>query len=175
MELQQLKVFVEVVRQGGFSAAAAHLHSTQPTVSRIIGQLEEDLGQQLLVRGRGEAVLTAAGKIVHRRALDLLADAGKLRSDLADLSQMRRGELSLGIPPLGNMLLLPLVKAFKEKYPGIELRLIDGGTLTLEEALHTGRAEIATLLSPVNADQFDSKPLIRDKLVVVAPKKNRPI
>ena len=173
MELQQLRVFVEVVRQGGFSAAAARLYSTQPTVSRIIGQLEEDLGQQLLIRGKREATLTAAGKVVHRRALDLLADADKLRSDLVDLAEMRRGELSLGIPPLGNMLLLPLVKAYKEKYPGIEMHLIDGGTLTLEEALHAGRAELATLLSPVNTDQFDSAPLIRDKLVVVVPKKNR--
>jgi len=169
MELHQLEVFVEVVRQKGFSAAAERLHSTQPTVSRIIQQLEEDLGHPLFVRDKRQASLTAAGKIVHRRALALLADASRLRSELADLSHLRLGELTLGIPPLGNLLFLPLVKAFKQRYPGIQIRLLDGGSLTLEDALNRGRAELATLLKPVNADQFDSVPIIRDQLVVVVP------
>ncbi len=169
MELYQLKIFVEVVRQKGFSAAAAHLHSTQPTVSRIVRQLEEELGHPLDLRDKRELSLTAAGKIVHRRALDLRAEASRLRSELADLSQMRRGEVTLGIPPLGNMLFLPLVKAFKQRHPGIEIRLLDGGSLTLEDALNRGHAELATLLKPINTDQFDSVPMIRDRLVVVVP------
>jgi DNA-binding transcriptional LysR family regulator len=170
MELHQLEVFVEVVRQKGFSAAAERLYSTQPTVSRILRQLEEDLGHPLLVRDKREATLTPAGKIVHRRAQALLADAARLRSELADLSQMRQGELTLGIPPLGNMLFLRLVKTFKQRYPGIELRLLDGGSLTLEDALNRGGAELATLLKPVNSDQFDSVSIIRDQLAVVVPK-----
>ena len=173
MELYQLKIFAEVVRQKGFSAAAAGLHSTQPTVSRIVSQLEADLGHPLIVRDKRDLSLTAAGKIVHRHALDLLAGASRLRAELEDLSQMRLGEVTLGIPPLGNMLFLPLVKAFKQRYPGIELRLLDGGSLTLEDALNRGRAELATLLRPVNSDQFDSVPIIRDRLVVVVPGTSR--
>ncbi|MEI9997825.1 MAG: LysR family transcriptional regulator [Verrucomicrobiota bacterium] len=172
MELYQLKVFAEVVRQKGFSAAATVLHSTQPTVSRIIGQLEDDLGHRLLLRDNREVTLTPAGKVVHRRALALLTEAARLRSDLDDLSHMRHGEITLGVPPLGNMLLLPLVKAFRHRYPGIELHLLDGGTLTLEDALLAGRAELATLLSPVNIDRFESIPVIHDRLVVVVPKKS---
>ncbi len=172
MELYQLKVFVEVVRQKGFSAAASILHSTQPTVSRIVNQLEDDLGHRLLTRGKRDVVLTAAGKVVHRRALALLTDAARIRSDLADLTQMRHGELTFGIPALGNMLVLPLVKAFRHRYPGIELHLLDGGTLTLEDALNSGRAELATLLKPVNSDQYDSIPIIHDKLVLVVSKKS---
>jgi DNA-binding transcriptional LysR family regulator len=169
MELYPLTVLIEVVRQKGFSAAAERLHSTQPTVSRIIRQLEDELGHPLLTRDKRQASLTAAGKIVHRRALALLAESARLRSELEDLKQLRLGELTLGIPPLGNMLFLPLVKAFKQRHPGVELRLLDGGSLTLEEALNRGRAELATLLKPINADQFDSLSIIRDQLVVVVP------
>jgi DNA-binding transcriptional LysR family regulator len=172
MELRQLEIFVEVVRQKGFSAAAARLHSTQPTISRIISQLEEDLGQRLLTRDNHDIALTAAGKIVHRRATALLADAAAVRSELDDLAHMRRGELNLGIPPLGDILLLPLVKSFKQRHPGIELRLIDGGSFALEDALNTGRVDLGTLLRPINPDQFDSVPIIRDRLVVVVSKQS---
>ena len=72
MELRTLRAFVEVVRQGGFSAAAKTLNATQPTISKAVKQIEGELGVALLDRIGHRSEMTAAGEIVYRRALPCL-------------------------------------------------------------------------------------------------------
>jgi DNA-binding transcriptional LysR family regulator len=153
MDLRVLRAFVEVVRQGGFSPAARALFATQPTVSKAVKQLEDELGMPVLDRIGHRSRLTAAGEIVYRRALSMLAERDDLAAELDDLRGLKRGVLRLGLPPLGSSILFaPLFAIFRGRYPGIEIRLVEHGSRQLEEILLAGELDLAASLLPVAAD-----------------------
>ncbi len=169
MELKALRHFVEVVRQGGFSHAAKVVFVSQPTVSKAVKQLEDELGVPLLERLGHRTQLTDAGHVVYRRALAMLAEREDLLAELGDLRGLARGVLRLGLPPLGsNTLFAPLFAEFRSRYPGIEIRLLEHGSQRLEEAVLAGEIELGGSLLPV-ADAFDWQPVREDPLVVLLP------
>jgi DNA-binding transcriptional LysR family regulator len=100
MELRTLRVFVEVVRQGGFSRAAKTVFATQSTVSKAVKQLEDEIGVPLLDRIGHRSKLTAAGEIVYQRAQRILAERDDLMSELDEVRGLKRGLLRLGLPLL---------------------------------------------------------------------------
>ncbi|MDD3444231.1 MAG: LysR family transcriptional regulator [Zavarzinia sp.] len=169
MQLRTLRIFVEVVRQGGFSAAAKTVFATQPTVSKAVQHLEDELGVVLLDRTGHRPVLTAAGEIVHRRALAILAERDDMIREIDDLRGLRRGELRLGLPPLGSAeLFAPLFAAYRQRYPGVEIRLVEHGAKRLEEMLLSGAVEMIATLLPLDAD-FEWQPVRREPLAVLLP------
>ena len=166
IKLRPLRALVEVTRQGGFSQAARTVFATQSAVSKAVRQLEEDLGFVLLDRDVHPPRLTPAGEIVHRRALTLLAEQDDLMAELNALRGLQRGELRLGLPPIGSsQLFAPVFAAFRARYPGIDIRLVEHGSKRLEEVLRAGEIDLAGLLAPVPAE-FDFK-LVRQEPIVV--------
>jgi len=156
MELRALRYFAEVVRHKSFSAAAEVLFVSQPTVSKMIHVLEEELGTPLLARYDGQrkrqVVLTDAGKLVYARAEEMLSAESSLKADLDALNDLTRGELVLGIPPLGATLLAPAIARFHEQWPGIEVRLLESGSRGVEAALRSSELEVGIFLAPVTED-----------------------
>ncbi|MEP9353457.1 LysR family transcriptional regulator [Xanthobacter sp. KR7-65] len=170
MELRTLRAFVEVVRQGGFSPAAKVLHASQPTISKAVKQLEDELAVPLLDRIGHKSQLTAAGEIVYRRALILLTERDGLVAELDDLRGLRRGSLRLGLPPLGaSTLFAPLFAIYRARYPGIEIRLTEHGSKRLEEMLLDGEVELAASLLPAK-DGFDAQAVRCEPLMAVLPR-----
>lgn len=170
MELRTLRALVEVVRHGGFSAAAKAINATQPTLSKAVRQLEDELGVTLLDRAGHRAALTAAGEIVHRRALAMLATREDMIGELDDLRGLRRGSLRLGLPPLGAATLFaPLFAIYRARYPGIEVRLVEHGSKRLEEILLAGEVELAGSLIPA-PDELDAQLVRSEPLMVVMPR-----
>jgi DNA-binding transcriptional LysR family regulator len=150
MELRTLRAFVEVVRQGGFSQAGKVVFATQPTISKAVKQLEDELGLPLLDRVGHRSRPTEAGEIVYRRALTMLAARDDLIAELDELRGMKRGVLRLGLPPLGSSTLFaPLFAIFRSRYPGVEIRLVEHGSQDLEQILLAGEVEVAAMLLPV--------------------------
>ncbi|MFP3386271.1 LysR family transcriptional regulator, partial [Tritonibacter sp. SIMBA_163] len=90
---------------GGFSAAAKAINATQSTVSKAVRQLEDELGLILLDREVSPSRLTAAGEIVFRRALAMLAEKDDMLAELNELRGLKRGLLRLGLPPIGSSVL----------------------------------------------------------------------
>ena len=150
MELRSLRAFVEVVRQGGFSQAAKVVFATQSTVSKAVKQLEVELGVPLLDRIGHRSEMTAAGQIVYRRAIAMLAEREDLVGELDELRGLKRGRLRLGLPPLGSSTLFaPMFVNFRSRYPGIDISLIEHGSKRLEEILLAGEIDLAASLLPV--------------------------
>ena len=169
MEFRPLRAFVEVVRQGGFSQAAKTVFATQSTVSKAVKQLEEELGVQLLDRVGHRSVLTAAGEIVFRRGVRLLADRDDLLAELDELRGLRRGTLRLGLPPVGsNKLFAPLFAIYRQRYPGIDITLAEYGSAQLADRLRAGEIDFAGALLPV-ADEFEWQLVRREPLVALLP------
>ncbi|MCX8997056.1 LysR family transcriptional regulator [Rhizobiaceae bacterium BDR2-2] len=172
MEFRPLRAFVEVVRQGGFSRAAKTVFATQSTVSKAVKQLEDEIGVPLLDRIGHRSVLTAAGEIVYRRGVKLLADRDDLLAELDEIRGLKRGVLRLGLPPVGSSTLFaPLFAVYRQRYPGIEVRLDEHGSEELEEMLRNGDLDFAgALLS--QSREFDWEPVRREPLVALLPRNN---
>jgi DNA-binding transcriptional LysR family regulator len=174
MELRTLRTFVEVVRQGGFSNAAKVVFATQSTVSKAVKQLEDELGVLLLDRIGHRSTLTAAGDVVYRRALKILAERDSLISELDDLRGLKRGTLRLGLPPIGsNTLFAPLFAAYRKRHPAIDIRLFEYGSDRLEELLQSGEIDLGASLLPVS-DGFEWQGVRREPLVVLLPEAQAP-
>ncbi len=173
MELRSLRYFVEVVRQKSFTAAAEKLFVTQPTISKMVKSLEDEIGAPLLLRESRHMVLTDAGRIVYQRGLDVLAAHSQLEAELHDLGKLGRGSLTIGIPPMGGSLFTPAIAAFKKHYPKIELKLFERGSKAIEAALIDGEMELGGVLQPVDLAIFDVMPISRQLLWLVAQKGSR--
>ena len=173
MDIRSLRYFVEVVEQHSFTRAAARLHVTQPTVSKMVAQLEESLGLMLLERQGKRFTLTDAGRVVLARAHELLALHEQLRTELRDLQQLERGELRMGVSPQTHMALAPWLAEFHQRYPAIELKMYEVGTQAIERDLRKGTVELGTMLDyPGNAaswQDFEALPLVRSPLCLLAP------
>jgi DNA-binding transcriptional LysR family regulator len=166
MQLRTLRAFVEVVRQGGFSQAAKVVFATQSTVSKAVRQLEDEIGVPLLDRIGHRSVLTVAGEVVFRRALKILVEHDDLAAELSELQGLRRGVLRLGLPALSSNTFAPLFAVYRERYPGIDIRLVEHGSGRLEEILRAGEIDVAASLLPVS-DDFEWQEVQRERLMVL--------
>ncbi|MEI5998776.1 LysR family transcriptional regulator [Paraburkholderia bengalensis] len=168
MELRALRYFVEVVRQQSFTVAAEQMFVTQPTISKMVKSLEDEIGSPLLLRDGRQMVLTDAGRIVYQRGQEVLASYAQLQAELNDLDKLGRGELTIGIPPMGGSLFTPAIAAFRQRYPKVELKLFEQGSKAIEAALISGELELGGVLQPVDPDTIDVLPMTRQLLWLVA-------
>lgn len=106
MDIRTLRYFVEVVRQQSFTRAAEKLFVTQPTISKMLKNLEDELNCILLIRDGRRLLLTDTGRVVFERGLALLAEFRQLEAELSDINQLKTGVLRLGIPPMVGMLMV---------------------------------------------------------------------
>ena len=110
MDIRTLRYFVEVVRQQSFTRAAEKLFVTQPTISKMIRNIEEELGQPLLNREGRRFTLTDSGQVLFNRAQTILAEMQQLEAELADLQSLQSGRLALGIPPMVGHVYADLIR-----------------------------------------------------------------
>ncbi|TDR82705.1 LysR family transcriptional regulator [Paludibacterium purpuratum] len=170
MDIRALRYFTEVVRQQSFTRAAEKLFVTQPTISKMMKQLEDELGMPLFIReGRGFR-LTDAGQVTFERGQDVLSAMTRMKTELSDLVSLERGELMVGLPPMsGGAFLAPVVSAFRERYPNIELKVVEDGAVAIENSVRSGQLEIGAAVLPVDSQVFEQFGFARDPLCVVAP------
>lgn len=169
MDLRSLRAFVEVVRRGGFSSAANVLNSTQPTVSKAVKQLEDELSIPLLNRAGKGAKLTEAGGIVYSHAVAMLGERDNLRAEIAELKGLKRGTLRIGLPPVGSSVLFaPLVAKYRARHPEIDIVLQEYGSKKLEELVRTEEIELGASLLPFG-QAFDWQVLCSEPMVALIP------
>lgn len=153
MDLRTLRAFVEVVRQGGFSQAAKSVFATQSTISKAVKQLEDELGLPLLDRIGHRSHLTAVGEIVFHRATQMLAQREDLLAELDELRGLKRGTLRVGLPLIGSdVLFAPMFVAYRSRYPGVDVQLVEHGSKHLEKMILAGDLDLAGSLLPVSED-----------------------
>ncbi|RQO76397.1 LysR family transcriptional regulator [Aquitalea sp. FJL05] len=170
MDVRALRYFVEVVKRHSFTKAAEALFVTQPTISKMVKQLEEELGTPLIIREGRSFRLSDAGKVAFERGLDVLSAMSQLKHELSDLAGLSRGELVVGLPPMvGVAFFAPVVSTFRERYPGIELKMVEDGALAIENSVRCGELEIGVAVLPVDNSIFQQFAVVRDPLCLVAP------
>ena len=116
MDIRALRYFVELVREKSFTRASEKLFVTQPTISKMIRNIEEELGQPLLNREGRRFTLTDSGQVLFNRAQTILAEMQQLEAELADLQSLQHGRLTLGIPPMVGHVYADLIRAYWKKH-----------------------------------------------------------
>lgn len=170
MELKQLNLFATVCEFGSFSRAAVVLGLAQPVLSRQIKALEAELGVELLYRNGRGIVLTEAGKRLEDYAHGLLETAAAAKNEIMAMRSQPRGTISIGMPPsVGFVLTVPLVQAFREKFPLISMRVIEGFSGHVLEWLVTGKVDVAVLYNAPRMSNMLSEPLLEDELFLLGP------
>jgi DNA-binding transcriptional LysR family regulator len=178
MNLEQLRSFVEVARVGNFTLAAELLHLAQPSLSRQIASLEQDLGAELFHRSRAGSTLTTAGESLLPLARRMLADADSVRRELNELAGLQRGRVRLGATPtLCISLVAEVLSAFHAAHPPIELHLSEQGSRRLLDELAAGELDLAliTTSDATSAERFTVTPLLVEELVVISSASAPPV
>ncbi|MBW7981815.1 LysR family transcriptional regulator [Enterobacillus tribolii] len=171
MDVRTLRYFVEVVRQQSFTRAAEKMFVTQPTISKMLKNLEDELECTLLIREGRQLHLTDSGQAVYQRGVAILDQFGQLRAELEDISSLKKGRLKLGIPPMVGTQIAGLIGEFRQRYPGIELLISEFGGLTVEQAVLSGELDLAlTALSDDDNPDIDSLPLFSHPMCVLVPR-----
>ena len=175
MELRHLRYFVAVADAGSLTVAAEQkLHTSQPSLSRQIRDLEEEVGVQLLNRGAQGIELTAAGKafLDHARMALLQAEAAKEAALRA--AQPPKPVFSLGFLSGAEIDLLPEVtRVLREEFPGIDIRLSSDYSPTLAKALMRRKLDAAFMRADDNMEDLACKRVRTDPLVFVFPRDHR--
>lgn len=161
--LSELRHFLLVVEHGTFTEAARRAHLTQPALSASIHRLEEHFGARLLHRGRKGAAPTAAGEVLVPRAKAAIAAFSEAGRAVAEVAGLRAGEVRIGAGATACTYLLPVyMKRFREKHPGIRMRLREGLGEHLVDAVSAGELDLAVVRSD------EGEPWKNDALVIVA-------
>jgi len=148
--LLQLKAFVAVVDQGGFTAASRRLGLSQPAVSRAVATLEKELGLRLLVRSRDGLSLTEAGSLALTHAREAARHLSLMHTEIAALAGEITGTLSLAsLPSVTGTLVAPQLQTFTERHPAVTIRLLEGSEQEVRDWLDQGAAEAGVVSLPV--------------------------
>lgn len=170
MDMSQFRILVAVSDAGSFSRAALTLGLTQPSLSRQIGLLEAEVKQPLFIRtGRGAAP-TEAGRLLTSHARAVLASTRQIENELLDLQGSPQGPVRIGMPPrIALACAVPVVAAFRLRFPRATITIIEGLSLALRDMLIDGRLDMALLFDVRPAPQFDLHPLRREEMLLVGP------
>lgn len=171
MDLKQIEYFVHVAELGSFTRASIALGIAQPALSRQVRLLEVELHHNLLVRNGRGATLTEAGRLLLEHGRGILHQVERAREDLGRLRGTPAGAVALGLPPsLARLLTVPISRAFRRQWPDARLAITEGLSLTMQEALRSGRLDVALLYGPPGSAELEGEHLGDEELFVVAPR-----
>ena len=156
MELRVLKYFLTVADEGNITRAADILHVTQPTLSRQLMELEDELGTALLIRGKRSVTLTDEGFLFKQQAEMIVELSDKLEHTFKDQKDVVCGTIRIGASEaVGCRALAAYMKEFREKYPDVQFDLYNGMADNIKEMLERGLLDLGLVLEPVDTAKFE--------------------
>ena len=170
MDLRHLATFIAIVEEGSFAQAAERLEYAQSTITLHMQQLEKALGIKVFDRHMRKVTLTPAGELLLRHARHVLSQVEHMQHDLADLASGESGSLRIGmIDSIARLYLVDVLRAFRARYPQIQLTVEVCSTLRIHEMLVEGQIELGiSTPPPVNRDLI-FEPLINEEMVLLLP------
>ena len=156
MELRILKYFLAVAREESISGAAQALHMTQPTLSRQLMDLEEDLGKLLLIRGSRRITLTEEGMLLRKRAAEILDLVEKAEAELTAPDEVVNGDIYIGGGETEAMrMIAEIATGLQRSCPDIRYHLYSGNADDVTERLDKGLLDFGVLIEPANMKKYD--------------------
>lgn len=168
LDIRQLSYLLEIAKHQNITKAAETLHMTQPTLSKIVKAMEEELGVTLFDRSGKTVKLTDAGEAAVVQIQSVLQAFEGLHTALGDVVQLKKGMIRIGLPPVIGSVFFPRILAgFRAKHPHIEFDLVEEGANKVESLLLEGSLDMGVVVSPVDPDRFDALPFLSQQLTLV--------
>lgn len=156
MEIRLLKYFLEVVHEGSISAAADSLHITQPTLSRQLKYLEEQLNTTLFIRGNRNISLTDDGLLLLKRAEEIITLVEKTEKDFLHNNDIISGDIYIGCGETDAMRIIArITKELQSQYPHVKVHLFSGNADDITEDLDKGLLDFCILIEPADIKKYD--------------------
>lgn len=156
MELRVLRYFLMVAREENITKAAHALHVTQPTLSRQMAQLEEELGVKLFNRKSHNIELTEEGVLLRRRAQEMMQLSEIIKDELSGVGEELSGKVAIGAGELKSMdQLADIIAEFHEEYPKVEFELYSGNVQGIKFQMDQGLLDLGLLIEPVEIEKYD--------------------
>lgn len=156
MDLRVLHYFLTVAREQSFTKASKQLHITQPTLSRQLAALEEELGAKLLDRGGHKITLTEEGLLLKRRALEIIDLENKIIEEFKGNEEVIEGTITIGCGEFNAVdHIAKICKIFQEKYPRVQIALHTETADVVQEMMNKGLVDIGAFMEPVSTEELD--------------------
>jgi LysR family transcriptional regulator, salicylic acid-responsive activator of bsdBCD len=167
MDIRQLHYFTTIVEQGKISLAAKRLHMAQPPLSQHLKLLETELGITLFERHTRKLIITNEGKLLYKRAKQILELTSGTLEEMKELSEGMKGTLSIGtIASLGAKLLPERIRAFQQQYEEVQFQIWEGDPIRIMELVENRIIELGIVRFPIDTSVFNMIPLPDEPLVV---------
>ncbi len=155
MELRVLHYFLAIAREENFTRAAEQLHVTQPTLSRQIADLEQELGVKLFIRSNHHIVLTEDGMILKRRAQEILSLADKTKRDFLRGDENLEGVISIGSGEfLSTRILTDCIAQFRKKHPLVQFEIYSGNAGNIRDRIERGLLDVGMMSEPIDIRKY---------------------
>ena len=156
MEIKSLRYFLAVAREENMSKAAEQLHVSQPTLSKTLKSLEEELGKKLFVRHSFSISLTDEGMLLRDRAQNLVAMSDKIEQEFSSLDDITGGDIYFGLAESYQIRYLAReIYKLKEKYPNFTYHITSGDTEQVTEKLDKGILDFAVLCETPDSNKYE--------------------
>ncbi len=156
VELRVLRYFLTVAREGSMTAAADFLHVTQPTLSRQLKDLEQELGKKLFIRSSHSIILTDEGMLLRKRAEEIVNMVDKLETEFSCMEETISGDVYIGSGETKVMRHIALVvKNLRSTYPNIRYHLYSGNEDDVTERLDKGLLDFGILIQPADLSKYN--------------------
>ena len=160
MEIRTLRYFLAVAREENMTRASETLHVTQPTLSKALKALEDELGKKLFERHSFSISLTEEGALLRDRAEDLVTMADKIEKEFVSLDDITGGELFLGLAESYQIkYIADAIKALKKRYPKLRYHITSGDTEQVADKLQKGLLDFVVLAEEPDPNKYDFLPL----------------
>lgn len=172
MDIRHLEYFTEVAKQLNFTKAASALHISQPSLSKTVKSMEDELGVPLFYRSFRQLELTDAGKALLANANHVLHAYQNLTNELDDVMNLKKGQIRIGIPPIiGAAFCSSLISRYIDLLPSINVSLTEVGTKTIKNGIHDGTLDVGFVCNHTEYKQkYEMVELLKDPLMLVIHK-----
>lgn len=176
MEIQVLRNFLAVAREGNITNAANHIHIAQPSLSRQIKNLEDELGQKLFIRGSHSVSLTPEGMILRKRAEDVIAMIDKIEDEFYTMGESISGDIHIGGGETYVFrYIVDILKNLQKDYPNIHYHLYSGNAAEITERLDKGLLDFGLLMQPADITKYNYINLPEKDIWGVVMRKDSPL
>jgi LysR family transcriptional regulator, salicylic acid-responsive activator of bsdBCD len=175
MDIKQLRYFIAIAEEKNITAAAKRLHMSQPPLSILLKQMEDELGVHLIERNGKSMELTDKGQVLYQHALQLVNSFEEIKNELQDTEEGKKGALNVGLNTLSVSGFSEMIQSFHKKYHHVTVKIVLNDSFYLAELVKSRAIEIAFVRLPLEHRSLSYHHLIDEPFVFVSNKEVKAI